>query len=73
VARVSSLLRARIPIRAFFADPSIRGMATALVAAEGRPGQTTAVARAVLKLRGMSADDRARLAATRASQGPDIS
>jgi hypothetical protein len=50
-------------------------MAAALVAAEERPGQTTAVARAVLKLRGMSADDRARLAATRssASQPPDIS
>jgi hypothetical protein len=74
VARVSSLLRARIPIRAFFADPSIRGMAAALVAAEERPGQTTAVARAVLKLRGMSADDRARLAASRSSAPPpDIS
>ena len=67
VARVTSLLRARIPIRAFFADPTIRGMAAALVSAEEKAGQTSAVARAVLKLRGMSADDRARLAASRSA------
>ena len=75
VARVSALLRARIPIRVFFADPSIRGMAASLIACEERPGQTSAVARAVLKLRGMSADDRKRLAATRSSapKPPEIS
>ncbi|MEO7455292.1 MAG: condensation domain-containing protein, partial [Gemmatimonadaceae bacterium] len=67
VARVSSLLRARIPIRAFFADPTIRGMAMALLAVEEKPGQTEAVARAVLKLRSMSPADRAKLAATRAT------
>jgi hypothetical protein len=67
VARVTSLLRSRIPIRVFFADPTIRGMAAALVASEERPGQTTAVARAVLKLRGMSADDKARLSASRSA------
>ena len=74
VARVSALLRARIPIRAFFADPTISGMAAAMVSAETKPGQTTTVARAVLKLRGMSAEDRARLAATRSpATTPDLS
>jgi hypothetical protein len=74
VARVSALLRARIPIRAFFADPTIRGMASALESAETRAGQTTTVARAVLKLRGMSAEDRAKLAATRSpATTPDLS
>ncbi|MEO8334162.1 MAG: amino acid adenylation domain-containing protein [bacterium] len=67
VARVSALLRARIPIRAFFADPTISGMAVSLVSAETKPGQTTTVARAVLKLRGMSPEDRAALAAARSS------
>jgi hypothetical protein len=74
VARVSALLRARIPIRVFFADPTIRGMASALESAETRAGQTTTVARAVLKLRGMSAEDRAKLAATRSpATTPDLS
>jgi hypothetical protein len=74
VARVSALLRARIPIRAFFADPTISGMAAALVSAETKAGQTTTVARAVLKLRGMSAEDRAKLAATRTPAAtPDLS
>ncbi len=68
VARVSSLLRARIPIRAFFADPTIRGMAVALQAVEEKPGQTAAVARAVLKLRGMSPAERATLAAARTTK-----
>jgi len=73
VARVSALLRARIPIRAFFADPTISGMAAALVAVETKPGQTATVARAVLKLRGMSAEDRAKLAATRSPAAtPDL-
>ncbi|MDB4892047.1 MAG: amino acid adenylation domain protein, partial [Gemmatimonadetes bacterium] len=74
VARVSALLRARIPIRTFFADPTIGGMAAAMVSAEMRAGQTTTVARAVLKLRGMSAEDRAKLAATRSpAMAPDLS
>ncbi len=74
VARVSALLRVRIPIRAFFADPTIGGMAAAMVSAETRAGQTATVARAVLELRGMSAEDRARLAATRSpATTPDLS
>jgi amino acid adenylation domain-containing protein len=74
IARVNSILRSRIPLRLFFEEPTISGMARAVSAVEERPGQTTIVARAVLKLRSMSAEDRAKLAATRSpATAPDLS
>ena len=75
VARLNTLLRTRLSIRAFFANATVRGLALALSSADTKPGHTAAVARAVLKLRGMSAADRARLAARQRaarSGGDDI-
>ncbi|MEO5816461.1 MAG: amino acid adenylation domain-containing protein [Gemmatimonadaceae bacterium] len=67
IARVNSILRSRVAIRSFFEDPTIAGMSRTICSGEERPGQAMTIARAVLKLRGMSTEDRARLAASRSA------
>ena len=58
VSRIARLFRATLPLRRFFEQPTIAGVAAELVVTEPKTGQTEAIARALIKLRSMSPEER---------------
>ena len=54
VSRVQVAFRVEVPLRALLERPTIASLAAALIAREGRPGQTLAVAALQLKVQGLS-------------------
>ncbi len=57
VSRVGKAFRTELPLGSLFESPSVAGTARFLVKNEARPGQTEKIARVLLKVRGMSAED----------------
>lgn len=64
VSRLREQLQVEVPLMHFFADPTPAGCARALVAVETVPGRVEQMARARLRLKAMSPEEKARLAAT---------
>ncbi|MBC5802113.1 MAG: amino acid adenylation domain-containing protein [Candidatus Eremiobacteraeota bacterium] len=60
VAQAGTVLRSRASVGNFFRQPTVRGFAASLTAAEGTPGRTEAVARAVQALAAMTPEERQR-------------
>jgi hypothetical protein len=60
VSAISRLFTREMTLRSFFEHSTIRGCATILVAEEETPGRTLAVARALVRLRDMSPEERER-------------
>jgi hypothetical protein len=58
VSMLSRMFGQAITLRAFFEHSSVRSFAESLVATEATPGRTQAVARAVIRLRNMSPEER---------------
>jgi acyl carrier protein len=61
VAEVLKIFRTKLPLRRFFDDPTVSGVARALVAEEAKPGQAAAIAGLLLRLQSMSPEERERL------------
>ncbi|MBV9878884.1 MAG: hypothetical protein JO180_00225, partial [Gemmatirosa sp.] len=66
-SRISRLFGRRVTLRSFFQHSTIRSFAAALVAEETTPGRTDAVARALIKLRDMTPEERERRRAAAAA------
>ncbi len=64
VSRLREQLQVELPLLQFFEDPTPAGCARALVALETTPGRVEQVARARLRLKAMTPEEKARLAAT---------
>ena len=64
VSRLREQLQVEVPLMHFFEDPTPAGCARALVAVETVPGRVEQMARARLRLKAMSPEEKARLAAT---------
>jgi len=54
VSRVRDAFRVELPLRKMFEDPTVAGMAAALVAQEPKPGRTLKAAQILQQLEGMS-------------------
>jgi amino acid adenylation domain-containing protein/non-ribosomal peptide synthase protein (TIGR01720 family) len=61
VSRVNEALRVRLSLEAFFEDSTIEGIARAIVANETRPGRTEKIARIVVQVNNMPAEDVERM------------
>ena len=61
VAEVLKIFRTKLPLRRFFDDPTVAGVARGLIAEEAKPGQAAAIAGLLLKLQDMSPEERERL------------
>ena len=64
VSRLREQLQVEVPLMQFFEDPTPAGCARALVAVETVPGRIEQMARARLRLKAMSPEEKARLAET---------
>jgi len=61
VARLAKLFRCQLPLRRFFDEPTVAGVARAIADVSGAPGRAAAVARALLKLKDLSPEEREQL------------
>jgi acyl carrier protein len=61
VAQLHKVFRVRLPLRRFFDDPTIAGVARAIVAAESKPGQVAAIAALMMRIQNMTPEERERL------------
>jgi len=69
VSAVSRLFGREVSLRSFFEHSTIRGMSSTLVAGEETPGRTLALARALVRLRDMSPEERERRRAAATQSG----
>ncbi len=70
VAQIAKVFRMPLTLRAFFESPTVAGISASLVRGEPRPGQASAIAGLLLKLQGMTPDEREqfKLEQSRAAQ-----
>jgi hypothetical protein len=61
LARISKYFQTEIPLRTFFQTATPESVAAALTAVEPKPGHMLKIAAALLKIRSMSPEERARL------------
>ena len=61
VSQLHKVFRVRLPLRRFFDDPTIAGVARSIVAAEAKPGQAAAIAALLLRIQNMTPEERERL------------
>jgi amino acid adenylation domain-containing protein len=71
VAQVLKIFRTKLPLRRFFDEPTVAGVARAVTAAEAKPGQAAQIAALLLRLQSMTPEERERL--RRAPSGTDQS
>jgi amino acid adenylation domain-containing protein/non-ribosomal peptide synthase protein (TIGR01720 family) len=62
---------AKLAMRALFEGPTIAQLAQTIVALEARPGRAEQIARALLRIRGMSAEEKALLRAQQQARGKE--
>jgi amino acid adenylation domain-containing protein/non-ribosomal peptide synthase protein (TIGR01720 family) len=61
--------KVKLPMRAFFAGPTVEQMARAILELEERPGRVQQIARALVRIRGMSPEAKALLREQRLARG----
>jgi acyl carrier protein len=66
VAHLFKIFRVKLPLRRFFDEPTVAGVARALIAEEGKPGQSASIAAMLLRIQSMSPEERERLRRTNA-------
>jgi aspartate racemase len=67
VAQLHKVFRVRLPLRRFFDDPTVAGVARSIAAAEAKPGQAAAIAALLLRIQQMTPQERERLRRENAS------
>jgi hypothetical protein len=66
-SQVTKIFRTQLPLRRFFAAPTVAGVARTLTDLEAKPGQAAAIASLLLKIQTMSPEERERLRGEKAS------
>jgi len=58
VSRIYKVFRTQVPLRCLFENPTAAGLSQVLVAMESKSGQAETIARVVLRVEGMSQEEK---------------